>query len=177
MKHFYVGAGHGASDPGAVGNGLREADVAVSVRDAVAKVIEARLGVEAKIVVDGGPGRNLPLVEAIKLAKVVAGPRIELHCNAGPVTATGVECLSMPEHKALAQKLAQAIGTALGLVLRGDKGWKSDSSGQHHRLGFCREGGGVIVEMFFISSPKDVAKYHERRQLLADAIAKALMES
>lgn len=154
-----VSAGHTnvpGKDRGAAGNGLIEGDLATRLRDTVARDIRARRP-EYIVLEDGADGVNDPLTKAVALAKK-ADVAVEFHWNAGPKTATGIEVLSKPKHKKLAQELAQAIAKATGLKVRGSGGWKSDSSGQHHRLAFC-EAGGLIVEVCFISNPDDVTAY------------------
>src|SRR5207253_399076 len=105
----------------------------------------------------------------ISLAKT-AHVSVEFHWNAGPLTATGVEVLCKPVHKALAQDLATAISHATGIILRGEGGWKADNSGQHHRLGFC-EAGGLIVEVCFISNATDMHRYRDNFEAVVSGIA------
>jgi N-acetylmuramoyl-L-alanine amidase len=90
------------SDQGAVGNGYIEGVEAVKVRDAVASLLRDR---GLTVIEDGADGVSDPLKKAIALAKT-ADTAIEFHFNAGPPTATGVEVLSKPKHKALAQSIA-----------------------------------------------------------------------
>jgi N-acetylmuramoyl-L-alanine amidase len=170
-KTIFVGAGHGGSDPGAVGNGQREADLALRLRDKIAALLLTR-GFSVKT--DGPIGVNQPLSNSIAIAKNCSGPRVEIHFNAGPPTAQGVEALSLPLEKSLAQDLAQTIAFLTKSPVRGEGGWKSDSSGQHHRLGFCREGGGVVVEVAFISNNNEMKRYLDREGDIAQAIAQVL---
>lgn len=166
-----VSAGHSTvppKDSGAVGFGV-EADEAVKLRDAVAALLKHR---NAKVVTDGVDGVSQPLTKAIALARG-AKVAVEIHFNAGPASATGVEILAKAPHRALAQKLAAAIGDATKLPLRGDKGYKSDSSGQHHRLGFC-EAGGLIVEVCFISNQGDMKAYQSNFSTVATNLANVL---
>lgn len=158
-KTILVSAGHSTvppRDPGAVGNGFKEADLTLKLRDAVAAAIRSNTP-NISVTEDGADGVNDPLAKALVLARR-ADVAVEFHWNAGPATATGIEVLSKPKHKAFAQRLAKAIGDATGIRLRGDKGWKADNSGQHHRLAFC-EAGGLIVEVCFISNSADMAAY------------------
>lgn len=171
-----ISAGH-TNDPrndrGAAGNGFIEGLLTVELRDAVAAELRAR-GFD--VVEDGADGVNDPLKKALALARN-SSPSIEFHWNAGPPTATGIEVLSKPNNKKLAQSLANAIRQATGIKLRGDNGWKADNSGQHHRLAFC-EAGGLIVEVCFISNASDMEAYQDNKggvvQNLADAISAAV---
>jgi N-acetylmuramoyl-L-alanine amidase len=171
-KKILISAGHSTVkpvDPGAVGNGFTEAYLALELRDLVSEKLHER-GV--RVIEDGADGVNLPLKKAIALAKT-SDIAIEFHWNAGPPAATGIEVLSKPDKKPLAKKLAAAIHDATNLKLRGDAGWKSDSSGQHPRLAFC-EAGGLIVEVCFISSKVDMAAYTSAKHRVAENIANVL---
>jgi N-acetylmuramoyl-L-alanine amidase len=158
-KTILISAGHTnnpRSDRGAVGNGFIEGDLAVELRDAVARRLRDR---GLSVLEDGADGINDPLTKAIALARKVE-IAIEFHWNAGPATATGIEVLAKPRHKKLAQEIAVSLCLTTGIKLRGDKGYKLDSSGQHHRLAFC-EAGGLIVEVCFISNAADMRAYRE----------------
>lgn len=172
MAKFLISAGHSTVPPrdlGAVGNGFTEAYLALELRDMVAEKMRER---GADVIEDGVDDENRPLRDAVKLARKV-DTAIEFHWNAGPPAATGIEVLSKPDKKPLAKKIAAAIHDATNLKLRGDAGWKSDSSGQHHRLAFC-EAGGLIVEVCFISSKVDMAAYTSAKDAVAENIAYAL---
>jgi N-acetylmuramoyl-L-alanine amidase len=156
-------------DRGAAGNGFVEGDLTVELRDAVAAHLR-ELG--ESVLEDGFDGENQPLKKALELARQ-ASVAVEFHWNAGPPTATGIEVLSKPKHKELAQTIAQAIHQATAIGLRGDSGWKADNSGQHHRLAFA-EAGGLIVEVCFISNAADMARYRENFEAVAKGIAGVL---
>lgn len=171
-KTILISAGHSTvppKDSGAVGNGFVEAKEALRLRDAVAAKLRAKNFI---VLEDGADDISEPLTKAIALAKK-ANVAVEIHFNAGPPTATGIEVLCKPHLKPLAQRLAKALGDATGLVLRGEKGWKADSSGQHHRLGFC-EAGGLILEVCFISNARDMNAYNTNFEALAEMLADAL---
>ena len=171
-KLFLISAGHTnvtGQDRGAAGNGFVEGVEAVIIRDALAASLRNR---GCSVIEDGADGVSEPLKKAIVLARK-ADVAIEIHFNAGPPTATGIEVLAKSKHTKLAQRLAGAIHDATGIKLRGDGGWKSDSSGQHHRLGFC-EAGGLIVEMCFISNASDMAAYKNNFTAIIENLATAL---
>lgn len=171
-KIILISAGHSTvppKDSGAVGCGFTEAKEALRLRDAVAAKLRAR-GFD--VIEDGADGVSEPLTKAIALAKR-ATVAVEIHFNAGPPKATGIEVLAKPKLKTLSQKLAGAVAMATGLVLRGEKGWKPDNSGQHHRLGFC-EAGGAILEVAFISNAEDMCRYNANFEAIAENLANAL---
>ena len=85
-------------------------------------------------------------------------------------------CKNKDKDKVLCQKLCKGVSEILDTPIRGaDKGWKSQSSGQHSRLAFC-EAGGIIMESFFISNDTELQKYFAKREALFDRIAKDIIE-
>lgn len=170
MKTIALTAGHSNADPGAIGNGLKEAEVAADLRNIIAGKLEQRGFVPRT---DGKGTINLSLADASKIAQL-AQIAVELHCNSvvNP-QATGVEAISSYGNKQLAKALAKAVADVLGLRLRGEDGWIPESASQHSRLLYVRCGG-VILELFFISNPRDVAAYKAKKWLVASAIADVL---
>lgn len=166
-KTLFISAGHSDSDPGAVGNGHTEAAIVTQFRDMVADELEGRVTFST----DGRRRQNLPLRKAIEIASH-HDVAVEFHCNAfSNPAATGVETLG--GDMALGEALCEAISDTLGIANRGAKG---EASGQHSRLGFVSRGGGIIVELFFISNPSDVAAYFRHKQALAQAVARVLID-
>jgi N-acetylmuramoyl-L-alanine amidase len=163
-----LSAGHSNTDPGAVAFGRREADIAVEFRNIVAFYL-MRDGIPVEL--DGHGTTNLPLREAVKIAKrhPVA---VEFHCNASASrSATGVESLQSDDDAPLGQRLCNAVADGLGIRNRGAK---PENAGQHHRLAFV-QAGGIIVELFFITNPADLAAYDARKWLAARNVAEVLI--
>jgi N-acetylmuramoyl-L-alanine amidase len=171
---IFLSAGHSNIDPGAVSvqniDGKlverKEADIVAEFRNLVSFYLTQR---DIKHDVDGAGTDNVPLANTVKMMRGHA-PALEFHCNAGPPSASGVETLSAPKDMALCARLCAAIASTLGTKNRGAK---SEDSGQHHRLAFV-QGGGIIVELFFISSVTDLAAYDAKKWLLARAVADVL---
>lgn len=169
-KSLFVSAGHSHTDPGAVGNGHTEADIVLAFRDAVCDELDAK-GIHYGA--DGRRGVNMRLRQAIDMAKH-HDVAIEFHCNAfSDPRATGVETLSALDDMPLGAALCEAISDTMDIPNRGAKG---EGSGQHSRLGFVSKGGGIIVELFFISNPDDMAAYYRHRPALAQAVARVLID-
>ena len=176
MKTIFLSAGHSLKDPGAVGKMidargmpvlLKEADVAVEVRNIVSFYLHQW---KVAHVVDGTGTANIPLGEAVKLARRAQIP-IEFHCNASDKPgAHGVETLSDSGDMKLGNALCYAIAGVMGSTNRGAKG---EASGHHARLGFV-QASGIIVELFFISNAGEVATYQAKKWLLGKAIAEVL---
>lgn len=172
-KTVLISAGHSNKDPGAVNGKRKEADIVLDMRNMVSVYLR-QAGVSFKE--DGKYGENLPLNQAISLAKTV-DIAVEFHTNAAASKqATGVEALSNLRHKGLSQRLCNAVHKAMGIPLRGDKGWKPEYSGQHSRLGFISTGDGIILELFFISNDAELAKWDSVKWLVAKAVAEVLIE-
>lgn len=171
MKQVFISAGHGGTNPGCVANGHKEADLTLYLRDRVAAILRGKL---VHVVTDGRDAENLPLRDALELAKRNEGPSVELHFNAsGNVGASGVEVLANAELSALAKQLAWEISRVLQSPMRGQFGWRKPDEGQHHRLGFC-EAGGLVVEVCFMTNSKELNTYLFHDEDVAKAIAKVL---
>jgi N-acetylmuramoyl-L-alanine amidase len=170
VSTYLISAGHGGTDPGAVANGYREADVCLALRDLVA----ARLRELRHIArTDGGTGINWTLAQALPLINGT-DLAVELHCNGfTSPSATGVEVIALPQQKTIAQRLAKAIAAETGQRLRGEAGWIDQNQSPRGRLGFVNAGG-LIVEMVFISNASDMARFAGARERVALAIAAAM---
>ena len=172
MTTFVISAGHSNTDPGAVGNGLKEADVAVELRNAIAD----RLRIEGHTVfTDGSGSTNDSLREALKLIKG-NGLALEVHCNAATnPTASGVETIGKgTKLKPICQKLSKAVAEVLGEKVRGDAGFIDPTQSARGKLGWC-DAGGIILETFFLSNPKSVATYQSKKQEVIDVIVEVLL--
>lgn len=174
-KTIVITAGHGIRngriDSGAVAkDGTTEASIAVDMRGIIKYYLE-RSGIT--VLTDGVGKENKSLADAVKLIGRGA-VAVEIHTNASSnAAAKGVEVLSLNKDKPLAQKIAAAIGGVTGFSLRGDKGWQPQSISPHGRLAYV-SGGGLIVELFFISNPAELAVYREKRWLIGKAVAGVL---
>ena len=72
--------------------------------------------------------------------------------------------------------MCKAVSDVMGIPTRGtDGGWKNEGSGQHSRLGYVRNGG-IILELFFISNPAELAVWQDKKWLVAKAVAEVLAE-
>ena len=173
MTTVVITAGHSNTDPGAVNGNITEAEIATDMRNIIAFCLKD-LGITA--VTDGKTSDNQTLRSAIKLVKQ-ADVAIELHCNAfRDPRAGGVEALAQPKDKVLCRKLCAAVSEVMGIPTRGgDGGFKSEGSGQHSRLGYVRAGG-IILELFFISNPTELATYQSKKWLVAREIADVIAD-
>lgn len=172
MKIVTITAGHSNTDSGAVNGKITEAEIVRDMRNMVNLYLE-REGIKTKT--DGDGNINFPLNQAVKL---ISGSNlaIEFHCNAATSkSAKGVEALSQTKDKLISQKLCKAVSDVMGSPLRGDKGWKPENSGQHSRLAFV-SGGGIILELFFISNDDELKVWNAKKWLVGKAVAGVIME-
>lgn len=168
MKPILISAGHSNVDPGACAYGLREADIAVEMRNIVSFYL-SRMGLPHDM--DGKGTANMPLKEAAKKARAINGIEVEFHCNASDnISASGSEVLAGPANMKLAGLLSAAVALALGVKNRGAK---PQDSGQHSRLAFV-QAGGMIVELFFITNRTDIERWQAKKWLVGKAVADVL---
>lgn len=131
---------------------LTEHIIATEARDKLADALRAK---GLTVLTDGRGHLNWPLTQAAELAKQGA-IAVEIHCNAFRLaSASGVETLSQSKDFTLGRSLCEAISTVLNIPNRGAK---AENAGQHDSLAFVRSGG-LVLEMFFLSNPRDLDAY------------------
>lgn len=178
---FTVTAGHGTPpvgkhDPGATwpqgvpNPQYTEAELMAELRNYVAARLRER-GHEVRTDGDGRLNRALAAAVALIPGSALA---LELHTNSvADPRATGVEVVAPPARAAVAQRIAQAIAAVLGIPVRGKGGWIDKTQTARGDNWFVRDGG-LVVEVFFLSSARDRAAYLERKHDVAEAIAQAV---
>lgn len=170
MKSIFLSAGHSSTDPGATAGVRTEAQIVAEFRNLVSFYL-ARSDIAHELDSDDVDG-NWPLRKAARAAANF-DLAIEFHTNAFHLpSATGVETLSQTKDYAFGAKLCAVISDILGI---NDRGAKSEDSGQHSRLAFVQSGG-IIVELFFISNPSDLAAYDAKKWLVARAVAQVIAD-
>lgn len=173
MKKVVITAGHSNTDPGAVNGTYTEANVVRDMRNMVGLYLE-REGISFKQ--DGEGNTNLSLTSAGALA-ANADLAIEFHCNAfKSPQAGGVEALAGTKDKQMARALCAAVAKHMKIPVRGSEGgWKDQGSGQHSRLYFVQKGG-IILELFFLSNPDELAQWEKVKWLVAREVAGVIIE-
>lgn len=170
MKPYVITAGHSNTDPGAVANGQKEADLAVELRNIVALKLQEK---GYTVITDGIGKDNKTLAEAIKLIPK-GDVALEIHFNAAAApSASGVETIALPKSKQLAQRISKAIAGVTGSKLRGDGGYIDQSKSARGKLGYV-SAGGLITEIAFISNKAEMEVYQAKKWLIASAIVEAL---
>lgn len=175
---IFVSAGHNPKgvkiDPGAVGNGFKEADIAVEFRNLVAREL-SKLG--AKFITDKDDER---LADYLKRIQTGSGSVvIEFHCDsAASSSASGTTGLVGDDADRLDLAFMKEINDTFSSVLQlPNRGVRKESESHRGRLGLMRKQGIVgLQEMFFISNKKDIEVYQSKKQILAPLIANIIVK-
>jgi N-acetylmuramoyl-L-alanine amidase len=173
-KHIMIDPGHGGKDPGAAGYKLIEKEIVFDVSNRV----NARLfNSLAKVSMTRTDDTFLELDQRVQKAHQ-SGADIftSIHVNSySSSTANGTETYyntsyASTESKELAQEIQEELVKALGTYDRGVK------QGSFYVIRYT-EIPSVLIEIAFVSNPKDAAKLANNtfRQKAADAIYKGIM--
>lgn len=169
----FISAGHNPKgikpDPGAVANGLREADLTVEFRNLVITELLKR---NVKVISDKDDER---LGDYLKRMQTGSGSVVlEFHFDAAALsTATGTTSLYGSDADrldiAFAKELVETTSFVLGIKNRGALSEKDSHRGS---LGLMRKQGIVaLLEIGFISNPSDIKAYNTYKKVLAVKIA------
>jgi N-acetylmuramoyl-L-alanine amidase len=157
-----IDPGHGQSnkrsgvyDPGAVSNGVAEADIAMAWGNELRSIL---IGMKHKVVRTRVDAKDpCPVSRRDDIARSYKGDRmISLHCNAANGKATGCEVYYRGEddHE-MARRLSAAVAGVLGIK---DRGPKSESQSQHTALAVLDFDKCWLLEIGFIDNDADRAK-------------------
>ena len=175
---IFISAGHNPKglkpDPGAVGNGYTEANLASEFRDLVCAQLRIA-GVE--FVTDTDDEKLGTYLERIKTGP--ASVVVEFHFDAAISNqATGATSLIEAEadrlDRAFAQELVNEGSTILGIK---NRGVKSETESHRGYLGLMREHGIIcLYEICFISNAADIQTYQANKNKLATRFASILIK-
>lgn len=174
MAKVFLGVGHGGKDPGAVGNGLHEADLNLSIALACKEELE-RHGVTVGM--SRTTDENDPVSDEAKECNAFAPDiAIEIHCNAGGGDGAEVFYRSNGAGKELALNILAEIDK-IGQNSRGAKiKRRTDGKDYYH---FIRETAcpAALVECAFIDNAKDIQIIDTpgEQQVIGVAIAKGAL--
>jgi len=178
----YVDPGHGGADPGAVGHGIKEEDIALAVGLRVADILK-RHGVQVKMSRTTDVGKSLR-VRTDEANAWGADAYVSIHCNAAAsASAEGFEVwhtvfVEQSKGDELAKAIIKYLDQLTPLKNRGPKS-KRGSSGRDY-LHVIRETRmpAVLVEMGFVSNAKDAAymRSADGQAAIAEAIARGVVE-
>lgn len=169
----FISAGHNPKgikkDPGAVANGLHEADLTVEFRN---MVVTELLQKKVSVITDKDDER---LGEYLTRIQTGSGSVVlEFHFDAAvSPSATGTTSLFGADADrldiAFAKELVETTSQVLGIKNRGALSEKDSHRGS---LGLMREKGVVaLLEICFISNPADIKAYNAHKKYLAIKIA------
>lgn len=182
---LYLEAGHHWSDAGAVvetPEGLiTESQWARQLRDKLYLTLSQKLirnPTAAVVLLKDDDQANLAAtVRDIKSRLGKDDYLLSLHFNAGPVYATGVEAFVADrvdeQARALARKL---VATTASLLKRRARGIKTAQHSARKRLAILETAAKtVLLEVIFITHPKDRVAYLQHQTQLVDALADCLI--
>lgn len=176
-KKVYIGVGHGGTDPGAVGNGLKEKNLTLAIAMACESEL-ARHGVLTKMsrTKDETDSVNDKVKECNSFNPDLA---MDIHINAGGGDGAEVfHTIKGGTGKKLAQNILVEV-MEIGQNSRGTK-VKENSSGKDY-FGFIRSTNcpAVIVECAFIDTKKDIQIIDTKAEqiVMGEAIAKGVLKT
>jgi len=173
---LYLDPGHGGRDPGAVGNGMHEADINLAVSLKLADKLRA-----AGITVELSRSKHnefLSINERWQAANAWGATHfVSVHCNAGG--GTGCETFVAKTKKAdkpFARVVNDTFAKIMGLR---NRGVKLDTKSFPGSFGVLRHSRmpAILVELAFIDSPNqlDITTLRNRREEMAAALAKGIL--
>lgn len=177
MKKVFLGVGHGGTDSGAVGNGLKEKDLNLKIALACRDELKA-YGVDVGMsrTKDENDTLNEEAAECNKFAPDLA---VDIHNNAGG----GDGCEVYYHYKGgLSKTLAENINAQIVKIGQNSRGIKTrlNSSGTDY-YGFIRmtKAPAVIVECAFIDNSKDIkiVDTAAEQKTMGIAIAKGILKT
>lgn len=182
MKIIVGDPGHGGSDPGAIGNGLKEKDITLDISKRVARKLEAKYEVDVKLTRTSDKAVSLQ-ARTDFANRLKAAAFLSVHINAGG--GTGFESYVMEGALSTSAGLLQTnVHKHMAPVLKKyglkDRGRKKDSQSRVKRLHVLRatKMKACLVEVGFIDTKDaELLKSSVFRDAVAGALAEALAET
>ena len=180
MKRICIDPGHGMAnrqsgvyDPGALGGGHQEAEIALEwAKELSAALISAGHDV---VLTRRDNKTPAPLRNRAGLAKAAGCDiLISIHCNAFNGSASGTETIYRGKgNEAMAERINAAVVSILGTKNRGAK---LEKDSQHGSLAIMAFQPAFLIELGFIDNPSDRAKMidDDKRFLACRELAKLL---
>lgn len=176
MPKIAVYAGHGGSDPGAVGNGLLEKNLNLAISNEVSRILRQK---GYQVVNNRTTDKDRSISADARLANSQnVDALVEIHQNSSSnPQANGTETIYSVKDTGKGKALATAINSRLAALGFRDRGIKTqpDAAG-NDRLGILRltNAPSSLVEVAFISNPQDMARLDVNKA--AKAIADGIMQ-
>lgn len=171
-KKVWLDAGHGGKDPGAIGNGMREKDIALSVTKKVGNILKRH---EVKVGYTRTTDKAVDLNKRGSMANAFgADIFVSIHTNAFKnANAQGVETFSYPSSRSGA-KLAKSIqNEVIGAKLYSkNRGTKTANFAVLRQTRMPS----ALTEMAFITNKVDSNLLRDKQNEFAEAIAKGILK-
>jgi N-acetylmuramoyl-L-alanine amidase len=171
---MFISAGHHKKDPGAIANGVKEADLTIRVRDEVVKIIEATM--PGQVITDRDDETLAQYLERIKPGD--GSVVVEFHFDAASnVTASGTSAFYADDASENSKRFARAMAD-IGATIMGikNRGAHSEKESHRGRLALVHEKGiNCLVEVAFITNANDLAKFNQNFSTLCNAYASTIM--
>ena len=161
----FIDAGHGGTDPGAVGNGLNEKDVVLNIAKKLGALLNGR-GISIKY--SRTTDTYVSLEERARLANAWGADLfVSIHANSATSSVRGTECYTHPTAntatKTLSGNVSRAIASKFGISNRGHK----EANFAVLRLSNMPA---ILVETAFISNSSDANLLNTRQDDFASVI-------
>ena len=170
MKILLI-AGHGAGDPGAIGNGYKEADL---VREIVPR-LKSKLAPYADVTVFDMEKNPYKYLRTHSFNFKEYDYVLEVHFNAFNLKAKGVEILVHTSEKSVG--VENAILKRMEALGFTNRGVKKSSSLQN--MNICKGKQGVsyaLIETCFIDNKEDMTLYNSKKADVINAIAEGIKQ-
>ena len=166
----FIDAWHGGTDPGAVGNGLKEKDIVLSIATKLGALLNGR-GISIKY--SRTNDTYLSLEERARLANAWGADLfVSIHANSATSSVRGTECYTHPTAntatKTLSGNVSRAISSKFGISNRGHK----EANFAVLRLSNMPA---ILVETAFISNSSDANLLNTRQTDFSIAIANSIL--
>ena len=165
LKKVFIDAGHGDTDPGAVGNGLKEKNIVLNIATKLGALLNGR-GISIKY--SRTNDTYLSLEDRARLANAWGADLfVSIHANSATSSVRGTECYTHPTAntatKTLSANISRSIASKFGIPNRGHK----EANFAVLRLSNMPA---ILVETAFISNSSDANLLNTRQDDFANAI-------
>lgn len=172
-RKIFLSAGHGGIDSGAIGNGYIERDLAIELRNYIARELKA-LGVVPSMDDD----RNA-LAKTLSWLRGKFGSKdilLDIHWNAAAnPEAKGAEVIVPDVASQFEKDLSKALLKVFTDIGFRDRGVKPEALTARKRLGWMRPAAeNILIEVCFITNVTDMKLYEANKQNIAKRIASVL---
>jgi N-acetylmuramoyl-L-alanine amidase len=183
MTKVFINPGHSLNcspDPGAVGNGFKEAEIAAKIGKALDTLLKSD-SFETEVYQQTGAGTaNSQLNTAIQKANASkANLLISIHMNSATATAKGVEtfyCLNSIQGKKFAEDVNNELAKPFENYTFSNRGVKSDDKSAVGSIGILRKTSPVacLVELGFISNKEEANFVNSNIDKIAERLYKGI---